>query len=386
MTQANEPFDCVLVGGGLANALVALAVLERAPESRVALVEQGARLGGNHTWSFHTDEVPASARAYVDPLIEYRWPSYGVRFPRLVRTLAAEYASFTSARLHECVVRAFSRSARSKLVLGRRSVATEAQRVVLDDGSVLVSDLVIDGRGPERFEPDAACRFQKFVGLEVSLKRPAPVHEPLLMDACVSQVDGFHFVYVLPFERQRVLIEDTYFSDTPELDDEELERRSFSYAEKHGFAIDAVLRRERGVLPLPSAPPIRQAQRGPLLSGVQGGWFHPTTGYSFPAAVQLAEFVGKRGPHAVFGADFARLLADRGRQQRYFCLLNRLLYGAFRPEQRFNVLERFYRLPAITISRFCAMQTTPGDRARIVCGPPPRGLSFTQILSTQSVS
>lgn len=386
MTQTDETFDCVLVGGGLANALVALAVLERAPECRLALVEQGAWLGGNHTWSFHADEVPASARAYLDPLIEYRWPSYGVKFPRLVRTLAGEYASFTSARLHECVARAFSRSENSKLVLGRKSVATEDHRVVLDDGSVLGSDLVIDGRGPERFEPDAACRFQKFVGLEVSLKRAAPVREPLLMDACVSQVDGFHFVYILPFEQKRVLIEDTYFSDTPELNDDELERRIFSYAEKNGFAIDAVLRRERGVLPLPSVPPLRQAERGPLLSGVQGGWFHPTTGYSFPAAVQLAEFVGERGPHAVFGADFTRLLADRGRQQRYFCLLNRLLYGAFRPEQRFNVLERFYRLPAATISRFCAMQTTTGDRARIVCGSPPRGLSFTQILSPQSVS
>ena len=386
MTQMEECFDTVLVGGGLANALVALALLERAPECRVALVEQGARLGGNHTWSFHVADVPAYARAYVDPLIEYRWPSYGVRFPRLARTLDDPYASFTSSRLHESVAQAFSRSVNSKLVLGRRSIAIEHDRVLLDDGSVLRGDLVIDGRGPERFEPDAACRFQKFVGLEVSLQQPTPMREPLLMDACVSQAEGFHFMYVLPFEQQRVLLEATYFSDTPALNDDELEQRIFSYAEKNGFAIDEVLRRERGVLPLPSVPPRRQAERSPLVSGFQGGWFHPTTGYSFPAAVQLAEFVGERGPHAVFGEDFTRLLASRARQQRYFCLPNRLWYGAFPPEQRFNVLERFYRLPAATISRFFAMQTSAADRARIICGPPPRGLSFTQILSTQSVS
>src|SRR5690606_13622750 len=173
-------------------------------------------------------------------------------------------------------------------------------------------------------------------------KRAAPVDKPLLMDACVSQRDGFRFMYVLPFSDRRVLIEDTYFSDTSELDEAASERRTLAYARDNGYVVASVLRRERGVLPLPVRTPTAQLMRGPLVSGYQGGWFHPTTGYSFPAAARLAEFVAKRSAGEVFGPDLANLLKERRVQQRYFCFLNSLLYGAFAPEQRFNVLQRFY--------------------------------------------
>jgi len=384
MASQQESFDVVLVGGGLANSLLALALLEQSPERSLVLIEAGARLGGNHTWSFHAGDVPERARSYVDPLIEYQWPAYEVRFSNLTRRLELPYASFTSSRLHDRVERAMSRARRGKLALGQRCLLVEADRVVLEDGTTIKGDLVVDGRGPERFEADARSRFQKFIGLEVSLKRPAPISEPILMDARVSQGDGLRFLYVLPFERQRVLLEDTYFSDTPELDEAELERRILFYAEANGFAIHRVIRRERGVLALPGAVPEVRTQRGPLISGYAGGWFHPTTGYSFAAALQLAEFVRDHDPRAIFGPAFDHLLAGRARQQRYFCFLNRLMYGAFAPERQVHVFERFYRLPASTISRFYAMQTSQGDRARIVCGRPPRGLSLARIFSNHA--
>ena len=101
MTSA---FDYVLVGGGLQNALLALALRARRPGSRVALVERAASLGGNHTWSFHEGDVPEAAREWVEPLVARRWPSYDVRFPGLERTLRHAYATIPSARV-DAVVR-----------------------------------------------------------------------------------------------------------------------------------------------------------------------------------------------------------------------------------------------------------------------------------------
>jgi hypothetical protein len=46
----------VLVGDGLGNALIALALLPRRPATRTALVEQQATLGGNHIWCFRAGE------------------------------------------------------------------------------------------------------------------------------------------------------------------------------------------------------------------------------------------------------------------------------------------------------------------------------------------
>jgi lycopene beta-cyclase len=85
-------FDCLLVGGGLQNALIAMALLERRPQIRFAIIERASRLGGNHLWCFHARDVPDKARPFVDPLVAYRWPAYEVAFPNLTRRLDLAYA------------------------------------------------------------------------------------------------------------------------------------------------------------------------------------------------------------------------------------------------------------------------------------------------------
>jgi lycopene beta-cyclase len=72
-------------------------------------------------------------------------------------------------------------------------------------------------------------------------------------------------------------------------------------------------------------------------------------------------------------ADFAR---RQRRQSRFAQRLNRLLFHWYLPTHRQDVFERFYRLPDRTICRFYALQTTAGDRMRILVGKPPRGLSL----------
>lgn len=66
-------FDCILVGGGLHNGLLALALLHKQPLLRIALIEKDNRLGGNHTWSFHAQDVPQAEMPWFAPLIQWQW-------------------------------------------------------------------------------------------------------------------------------------------------------------------------------------------------------------------------------------------------------------------------------------------------------------------------
>jgi lycopene beta-cyclase len=132
--------------------------------------------------------------------------------------------------------------------------------------------------------------YQKFVGVEVELERPSSEDIPVLMDATVSQNDGYRFVYLLPFSPTRWLIEDTYFSAHPALDASEPRRRIAEYLDERGWKVASLLREEQGVLPMPwRGPPVQVDARGPILGGYQGGWFHPATGYSAPIAIRWAE-------------------------------------------------------------------------------------------------
>ena len=104
LDMATSQFDCVLIGGGLQNALSALALTRFQPRLRVALVERVARLGGNHTWCFHSGDVAESALAFVEPLVVRRWDGYSVRFPGYERDLDEVYAMVTSSRCNAILV------------------------------------------------------------------------------------------------------------------------------------------------------------------------------------------------------------------------------------------------------------------------------------------
>jgi lycopene beta-cyclase len=219
------------------------------------------------------------------------------------------------------------------------------------------------------------------VGLELQLSQPSPRAVPLLMDARVPQRDGYRFFYVLPFSADRVLIEDTYFSASPELDVFDLTCRILEYAEQNGYAAARVLRRETGVLPLPFDEAQLPESSGMLVAGYRGGFFHPTTGYSFPLAARVAELVAETSPRELVSRAWPELLTEHRRQFRFCLLLNRLLYGAFAPEDRHHVIERFYRLPEPVLGRFYAMTMTARDRARVFCDKPPRGFSLRLALA-----
>jgi lycopene beta-cyclase len=388
---ARFDFDYVLVGGGLQAGLIALALRAAQPQARVAIVEREAHLGGEHLWSFHAGDVSPAARAFVEPLVVRRWPRWRATFPGLDRTFERPYASVTSARLHEVVSRSIASHDDSALVLGAEAKRVTAHEVELADGRVLSAGLVIDARGPERAALEGRVAYQKFVGLELELARPLEgdaAETATVFDATVAQTDGFRFFYMLPFAPDRVLVEETFYADGASLDRAALRSSILAYAEARGLHVRAVVREERGVLPLPVerlssrlGPDASAEGDSPLVAGYAGGFFHPTTGYSLPVAARVAAIVGAQRPeHAAQALAPERARVER--QARFCTLLNRLLFRAIAPESRRNVLERFHTLPEETVLRFYALDSTPTDRARILCGRPPRGMSLRRALAT----
>jgi lycopene beta-cyclase len=132
---------------------------------------------------------------------------------------------------------------------------------------------------------------------------------------------------------------------------------------------------ETGVLPVViggDAETLWAESTAPLL-GIRGGFFHPTTGYSLPDAAANALFLARQPSFhagAIFQALKARALKGWD-QRRFFQLLNRMLFRAAAPEERYRILEHFYRLPEATIARFYAAELTMLDKVRILSGKPP---------------
>ena len=199
-----------------------------------------------------------------------------LRFRRRRRTIRHWYNSITSEQFDKCAARG----------AGRANRLGDAERLELRGA-------VIDARGTGR--PVAArlrlaeVRRAEFSHRRAARRRPADRHGrdgradrrlSLRLCACPSPSD-------------RMFVEDTYYSDTPDLDRRRASsrgsplmprRRAGTVAAgrdaKSRRAAGRDGRRFRALL-------ARRAARG-AKAGMRAGLFHPTTGYSLPDAVRLA--------------------------------------------------------------------------------------------------
>ena len=368
--QDTKP-QIVLVGGGLANSLIALALMETRPEVDFIMLEQARTLGGNHTWSFFDTDIGPGVRPWLAPLVTYRWPAYEVRFPRRRRRLSSAYASIRSTQL-DAVLRP---RLGARAIFGAEAIRVTPREVELADGRVFEADVVIDGRGP-RPAPELALGFQKFLGQVVRLESPHGLEIPIIMDATVPQIDGYRFVYVLPLDDVRLLIEDTRYSDGPDVDQRDFRAGIRAYAASQGWQIAETEDEEIGVLPVALEGDIEGywANVGNVAqSGLRAVLFHPTTGYSLPDAARLAETIAAAPAFdaEAIAAMIRRRSIDLWNGRRIYRLCNRMVFRAGLPSLRFKIFQRFYGLSQGLIRRFYAAELNRWDRTRILVGKPP---------------
>ena len=263
--------DLILVGGGLANGLLALRLRQQRPELRVLLLSRAKPSGQPHLVVSPARPDPGAA-GWLAPLVEQRWPGYEVIFPALRRQLGSGYASIFSSRFHQHLMAELG----GQIRLGVEVSAVEPQRVQLVGGQSLEAGAVIDGRGVRR-SAQLALGF-RFLGQELRLQQPHGLRVPIIMDASVAQKDGYRFVYVLPLSVDSLLIEDTYYADGDAVAPEALRANIQRYAEGRGWAIRQVLREEQGVLPIVLSGDIAAfwgEARGVPQSGLSAALFHP---------------------------------------------------------------------------------------------------------------
>jgi lycopene beta-cyclase len=365
VTETVLTCDIAIAGGGLSGGLIALALAQRRPDLSVVLIDADPHLGGNHIWSFFDSDVSPEHRWLVAPLICHSWDGYDIAFPAHRRTLDARYNSIQSERLDH-VVRTALKPAQ---IITARVADIMGNIVTLADGRAVSARHVIDARGPGDLTT-LELGWQKFVGMSITVPGGHGLTRPVIMDATVEQIDGYRFVYCLPFDAETVFIEDTYYSDTPDLDVETVRERIIAYARAQGWSTNGGGRLETGVLPVVIGGSFEAYwnSTGPntAKAGLRAGLFHATTGYSLPSAVRLAIAYAENP-----ALDVKALAVRVWKQGRFYRMLDTMLFRAAEPHLRYKVLERFYGLSPHLIGRFYAGQTTLADKARILSGKPP---------------
>lgn len=343
-------------GGGLSGCLLLAALKYRWPDLKVTLCERSSHLSKHQTWSFHNGDVPEHAWTWLTPLISKQWSGYNVFFPTFTRSFNTGYSSIRALDL-----------------------ATKIQTLYSKNIQLNCSDsndpdaLITTGWTPLNSTHEYG--YQKFVGLDLKLQSPHGLTKPILKDVRCEQTDGYRFFYVLPFSETELLIEDTYYSNSPTLNIDHIKNQILHYAKLQQWSVEKIIRQESGSLPLDLQPP--SVQLSGLEFGAAAGLAHPVTGYSFPAVIrQIQALLDSEIPDiAVWRQRLATENKKISAPVPYYCFLNRMMFKAAIESKRYQILERFYTLSQPLIERFYAGKTNNWDKIRILLGKPPVPIS-----------
>lgn len=374
----------IIVGAGLSGLLTAWRCFDANPEIEILVIEASGRIAGDHTWSFNLTDIPEHLNDWISPFIAYQWSCYDVKFPKRERTLEIPYCTGNSDTLRACV-QPHINSGRLKVLLNTKVTKIDSTSVMTETGRRYGAKCVLDARG---FKPNdnVFLGYQKFVGHVIKTVEPHGIERPIIMDATVKQFGGYRFVYCLPFTDTEMLVEDTYYTDGPELRRQEIDARIKDYIRDNlGMYDYEVIQREKGVLPITLAVDENAFDNDRDWSkreiGIRGGFYHAISGYSLPDALIIADIISEEisegfedypeNPFKNIDTIFPAVQIGHFENERFLRLLNRMLFRAAKPEGRYKILQRFYGLSDGLIKRFYANELKRRDKVRILIGKPP---------------
>lgn len=361
-------FDYIIAGAGAAglNLAHALGHSERA-DVRVLLIDRDDKLRNDRTWCFWE-----AGQNPLEAIVHRSWERlafHGVRYSEILHPRPYRYKMLRGIDFYQHM-RAWAKSrANVTMVRGEVSGIEEAA----DGGGAVVwvrercyrARFVFNSLTPPLPTDVRHHNFlQHFLGWVIAA--PRACFDPgvaTLMDFRIEQSGDTRFVYVLPLDERRALVEYTIFSESLLPRDEYAPPLRSYIADRLGIAEYAIEHEEFGVIPMSDAPRVRRPSAHVMNIGVAGGASKPSTGYTFVRtqrqAARIAEALQRTG------APFY----DDPLQTRRFgvfdsTLLNVLKHRRVSGAQVFTDL--FRRNPAARILRFLDEDTRVDEDLRIM--------------------
>lgn len=299
-------YDLIIAGAGLSGLSLAWYLAKGGFKGEVLIVDSTFAPVNDKTWCFWS-EGPAP----FEQIIFHTWSNSFISamdYSGIEDMEKYLYHCIRSGDFREFVLKSLKSFRNFTLleedILDLTSNAKKAALITKNGDTYLANHIYQSVKKPRELKKEkiSDALIQHFLGYEIKTKNEIfDQHTFTLMDFDEDFKDkGVAFMYVLPFESNRALLEYTIFSASP-LEKDDYREKINAYLKKR-YDIEPeqfeIKREEYGEIPMEIRPYIPYYDQNIINMGTVGGLTKPSTGYTF---IRIQEYAQKEAARLIDG-------------------------------------------------------------------------------------
>jgi lycopene beta-cyclase len=289
----NKSYEYIIAGGGLAGLTLAIKLTQSKKLSgkSILILDKDSKTSNDRTWSFWTRK-----ESDFDPIITQKWSQAIVKDENKILQLNLDPYTYQTIQAKSFYAFCKEKLAKFKNVVWKRetilNIDALSGKIQTTEG-VYKAQVIFDSTyNKESFKvkSNSLLLWQHFKGEIIETKEPAFDSQLVtLMDFNTNQHGQTRFFYVLPFSKNKALIEYTVFSKKvlPEVEyDPFLEQ----YKKSLGVKNHQILETEYSAIPMTDQV-FRQTKGKVVFIGTKGGFIKASSGYGFAATQRKIDLI-----------------------------------------------------------------------------------------------
>ena len=286
-----KTFDYIICGGGASGLLLSNALISDKyfNDKKVLIIEKDIKNINDKTFGFWNEE-----KSLLDEIVFKEWEYAEFLDSNSHNSFSLspyKYKMINSKKFYIHIGNKISKASNFTYLNSNINEIDEINRIVKTDDGDFTSSIIFSSIYNEVSFKKYPLLKQHFIGWTIETKTEVfDDNKITFMDFSVDQKDEIRFMYVLPFNKNKALVEYTLFSSDL-ISDNEYEEEIQKYLEKNNISNYSVIEKEKGMIPMTCYPFFENNTDTYFQIGTAGGWSKPSTGYTVKNSIKKIDII-----------------------------------------------------------------------------------------------
>ena len=284
-------FDYIICGGGASGLLLSNALLsdKHFNDKKILVIEKDRKTDNDKTFGFWNDK-----ESVLDNIVFKEWEYAEFRDSNSHNSFLLSPYKYKMIKSNEFYSYIGNKISKASNFTYLNSTVNEIDqvnnKVKTDDGEFSCSIIFSSIYNEVSFKKYPLLK-QHFIGWTIETKNESfDDNKFTFMDFSVDQKDEIRFMYILPFSKNKALIEYTLFSSDI-ISDDEYEKEIKAYLKKRNILNYSIVEKEKGMIPMTCYPFFEKNTDNYFQIGTAGGWSKPSTGYTIKNSIEKIDII-----------------------------------------------------------------------------------------------